>query len=123
MQVRLASLLAVLVLAASACGAVSSNPTADGGEGDPDGGGNPGDPDGGGNPGQVRVTVYEQGTPLGQVDVVFHNPDGTVADAKLTNSMGQAESTLEPGGLVTVAQSFGVGEYQLTTIAGVKPGD
>jgi hypothetical protein len=123
MQHRLACLLAALTLAASACGSVSSNNPADAGEGQPDGGGNPNEPDASTEPGVVRITVYEDGAPLAQVDVVFHNPDGTVHESKLTNSQGQAESVLEPGGLVTVAQAFGAGDYQLTTIAGVKPGD
>ncbi len=76
--------------------------------------------------GPATVTVLD-GTPVEGVQVVFHNPDGSVHARAVTGADGKATAVVVPGAMATVARSFPGGfflnSYALITVAGLEPGD
>lgn len=73
----------------------------------------------------TTVTVIVKGLDgnvLAGVDVVFSNPDGTVASYQTTAANGQASATVAAGSMVTLA-SKNATTYYLTSVGDVHPGD
>ena len=74
-----------------------------------------------GRSGRASVAIYEDGRPLADRWVVFHDPDGNVAATLRSGPDGKASSDVRAGGMVTVA--YGASIHQLVTVVGVQPGD
>jgi hypothetical protein len=74
-----------------------------------------------GPPGPVTVTVHAFGT-VARTDVMFHEPDGTLAAVVPTDFNGRSTHDLSPGGMVTALWGD-AGGYFMESIAGVKPND
>lgn len=113
----------VAALALGACGKVlEAQP--DGG-GDDDGGGGDGPPD---VPvrGTINVTVLDRantGAPAVGVDVVFVDPDGSIAGQATTDTDGKASGEILPGGSVTSVAPLGADGKVMVTALAVSPGD
>ncbi len=73
--------------------------------------------------GPVTVTVTSEGNPIPGVDVVFNNPDGSVAGVEQTTSTGQAARDLDIGSSATIVADAGGQGFVGITFAAVKPGD
>lgn len=93
----------VLPLLAAACGGGGGVANGDGGSGDT----------------SVVVSVEQGGTPLGGVDVVFHDADGAPLQSAVTSAGGQVSAELAAGSMVTVLPPSG----PIRTITGLEPGD
>ncbi|MCE9580007.1 MAG: hypothetical protein K8W52_43225 [Deltaproteobacteria bacterium] len=117
-SLALALLTAALPLAA--CGSVSSFPDAAGGI---DGATNDASPDAV-VAGVVKVTVIDPngGAPVVGAQVVFLQPDGSVASRVATDGVGKAQGEVLPGGSV-VSVLIGPNSYSMEQIRAVKPGD
>jgi hypothetical protein len=123
-----------LLLAAAACGNVTSSAPADANDDQPasDGGVADAPPDGEPPPdaihrGAVTVVVlgtgYEGGgTPVAGAQVIFVDTDGTV-HRSITNSAGEATADLSTGASVTVVRAEQSNAYEITTFAHVEPLD
>jgi hypothetical protein len=74
--------------------------------------------------GPVTVTVT-LGGPVAGVPVAFHRPDGAVQEVAFTDASGEATAFVSEGALVTVGRRIVSSPdlWNLTTIAGVEPGD
>jgi hypothetical protein len=69
----------------------------------------------------IRVSIGD--TPLADVDVVFHAPDGAVTSHVTTDATGEARATIVGGSQVTVARSTPDDGFELYTYRSVDPGD
>ncbi|HET9624870.1 MAG TPA: hypothetical protein VFP84_26060 [Kofleriaceae bacterium] len=94
---------------------------------------------GDGTPPPVTLTVTRNGAPVEGVHTYFLNPDHTVAATVDTDATGTATAALPLGGTVTAIDPFPhlvatvlrtlaaapviIGDNELRTFAGVKPGD
>lgn len=129
---RLVGLLtaAGLALGAGACGEVKGNP--DAGGNDPDGNtidGTAGNPDAAPPDAQTRgpvsvhvLSLTNDGLPEQGATVLFYEPDGTLADRKLSDANGDATAELEAGGMVTVVRLRSSNTH-ITTVAAVQLDD
>lgn len=81
----------------------------------------------GGAAAPVIVRVVDDGAPVPSAWVVFHTPQGGVANVVQTDAGGVAMAALPQGGLVTVAYPNAIelltSRVQLLTYAGVSSGD
>jgi hypothetical protein len=114
-------LACALSLPVAACGSVSSFP--DGGGSDATSADASQTPDAVVR-GTVKVTVIDPTSiaPAVGVQVVFLDPDGTVATRVATDGQGKAQGDVLPGGSVTSVIVTGT-TYSMETIQAVKPGD
>lgn len=71
--------------------------------------------------GRVVVTVYDEGAPIAERWVVFHDADGEVLDARRSGVDGKAAGEVPRGGMITVAHGDSL--HALLTFSGVEPGD
>lgn len=72
-------------------------------------------------PGRATVLVFDEGQPLVDRWVVFHDPDGSVTSTAKSDAAGKATAGVNPGSMITVA--YGTSIRRLVTVAGVMPGD
>lgn len=70
-------------------------------------------------PGEAVVTVYDEGMPVAGVPVIFHEPDGAVAEVMTTGGDGKATREVTAGAMVTVLRS----PTEVSTFAAIEPGD
>lgn len=73
-------------------------------------------------PGPVSLTMYGDGHPVADVDVVFGSADGTVVTHVQTGADGRASADLLAGGSVTALLHAG-DQFTAITWADVEPGD
>jgi hypothetical protein len=93
------------------------------GDGGGGGGGEPDAGDGSSDGSNVTVVVSVGGTPLVDIDVVFHAPDGAVTAHATTDAAGEARATIVAGSQVTIARAGPGGDADLTTYRSIEPGD
>lgn len=74
-----------------------------------------------GRTGRAAVVVYDEGQPLPNRPVVFHESDGRVVASTKSGADGKASAEIHSNGMVTVA--YGTSVRRLVTITGVEPGD
>jgi hypothetical protein len=74
--------------------------------------------------GPATITILGGG-PVQGVEVLFHEPDGSVRSRALTGADGKATAVVAPGALATVVGFFPgtTNAYSLDTVAGLNPGD
>jgi len=71
--------------------------------------------------GPVTVSLYDDGSPLADRWVVFHDATGAVLTEVKSNKEGKASADVPRDAMVTVA--YGTSIYQLVTVTGVQIGD
>lgn len=71
--------------------------------------------------GSATVVVYDDGLPVPDCWVVFHDDTGAVTSAMKTGNDGKASAPMGPHGMITVA--YGTSVKHLVTITGVEPED
>jgi hypothetical protein len=78
--------------------------------------------------GPATITVMSEGNPLGGIDVVFSNPDGSVLSEQTTDASGEATEDVLAGSAATIAVMIpgggggGDGYFGITWL-GIEPGD
>jgi hypothetical protein len=71
--------------------------------------------------GRVTVGIFDDGAPMKDRWVVFHEGDGRVVSSVKSGADGKASGEVHEGGMVTVL--YGTSVRHLMTITGVEPGD
>jgi hypothetical protein len=71
----------------------------------------------------VKLAVTRAGVPVANVAVFFQDMSSTEIGASVTNENGVAWALMPAGGYVTALENAGAGLDELTTFAGVSPGD